>query len=228
MTSACKFNNFQFTLCRFFTPTIIAMKEEANLFLLVLSNGGWEGLGKVREKEMEKASRHLGFKDFKVVDDPKIPDGPDVIWEKQIVADHLANYMRSLQTAGHEIGSIVTFDEFGVSYHPNHIQVHHGCVHLHNSGLFPKVDLYTLTTVSSLRKYDSFLDIFLSSSAEVNYYLPSPRPAVATMMLHHTQWLWYRKLFMSFARYTVHNGLVHLPPGAASQNKNQAKKKTEL
>jgi N-acetylglucosaminylphosphatidylinositol deacetylase len=162
------------------------MREEANLFLLVLSNGGWEGLGKVREKEMEKAARHLGFKDFKVVDDQNIPDGPDVTWDKQIIADHLASYIKSLEAAGNEIGSIVTFDEYGVSHHPNHIQVHHGCMHLHNSKLFPKVDIYTLTTVSTLRKYDSFLDIFLSSSNEVNYYLPTPFPAVGTMMIHYT------------------------------------------
>jgi len=32
------------------------MREESNLYLLVLSNGGWEGLGKEREKEMEKAA----------------------------------------------------------------------------------------------------------------------------------------------------------------------------
>jgi N-acetylglucosaminylphosphatidylinositol deacetylase len=60
----------------FFTPTVHAMREQSNLHILVLSNGGYDGLGKIREKEMEKAAEYLGFKDFKVVDDKEILDGP--------------------------------------------------------------------------------------------------------------------------------------------------------
>ena len=62
--------------CRFFTPTIHAMKETSNLYILVLSNGGYDGLGKIREKEMEKAAKYMGFKGCDVVDDKEIPDGP--------------------------------------------------------------------------------------------------------------------------------------------------------
>ena len=43
--------------CMFFTPTICQMREEGNLYILVLSNGGYDGLGKIREKEMEVASK---------------------------------------------------------------------------------------------------------------------------------------------------------------------------
>jgi hypothetical protein len=46
---------------RFFTPTIAALKDKCNLYLLVLSNGGWDGLGKIREKEMNLASNYMGF-----------------------------------------------------------------------------------------------------------------------------------------------------------------------
>ena len=42
--------------CMFFTPTVMSMKKESNLFILVLSNGGYDGLGKIRAKEMEKAA----------------------------------------------------------------------------------------------------------------------------------------------------------------------------
>ena len=43
----------------FFTPTVMSMREESNLYLLVLSNGNYEGLGKIREKEMQKAAEVL-------------------------------------------------------------------------------------------------------------------------------------------------------------------------
>merc|ERR1719329_1608409 len=62
--------------CMFFTPTIHAMRKTSNLYLLVLSNGGYDGLGKEREKEMCMASKHMGFIDYEVIDDEKIPDGP--------------------------------------------------------------------------------------------------------------------------------------------------------
>ena len=52
------------------------MKETSNLYILVLSNGGYDGLGKIREKEMEKAAKYMGFKGCDVVDDKEIPDGP--------------------------------------------------------------------------------------------------------------------------------------------------------
>jgi N-acetylglucosaminylphosphatidylinositol deacetylase len=62
--------------CMFFTPTVHGMQETSNIYLLVLSNGGWDGLGKLREKEMEQVARFMGFVEHKVVDDPKIGDNP--------------------------------------------------------------------------------------------------------------------------------------------------------
>jgi hypothetical protein len=64
------------------------MRETSNLYLLVLSNGGWEGFGKIREKEMEKAAQKLKFKDFKVIDDTRIADGPHE-WDVGVVKEHV-------------------------------------------------------------------------------------------------------------------------------------------
>ena len=71
MMSACKSYIYLSSNlnCRFFTPTIEAMKQNQNLYILVLSNGGYDGLGKIREKEMEKAANYMGFKDFHIVGD---------------------------------------------------------------------------------------------------------------------------------------------------------------
>ena len=45
------------------------MREEANLYLLVLTNGGYDGLGKIREKEQELAAKYQQFKDSRVLND---------------------------------------------------------------------------------------------------------------------------------------------------------------
>ena len=101
----------------------------------------------------------------------------------------------------------MTFDEWGVSHHTNHIQVHHGCMHLFNSKQFPGLDMYTLETVPLIRKYNSFLDTFFSSSQKVNYFLSSPVHAAAALMLHDSQFVWFRKLEITFGRYVLVNSL---------------------
>ena len=112
--------------CMFFTPTIYAMKETSNLYLLVLSNGGYDGLGKIREKEMEKAAKQMGFKDYLVVDSAAIPDGP-ALWDVDAAVKEICLHLKSRKDEGIDFGSIVTFDEHGVSSHPNHISTYHAC-----------------------------------------------------------------------------------------------------
>ena len=40
----------------FFTPTVLAIRDKTNLYEMSLSNGNWEGLGKIREVEEGKAT----------------------------------------------------------------------------------------------------------------------------------------------------------------------------
>lgn len=72
---------------RFFTPVITTMRKSNNLYILVISNGGYDGLGKQREKEMEKAAAELKFKGFKVVDDERLQDGPTSNWKPEDVSE---------------------------------------------------------------------------------------------------------------------------------------------
>ena len=74
-----------------------------------------------------------------------------------------------------------------------------------------KVDLYTLDSVPIFQKYDAYLDIFFANSNKINYFLPTPYEAVTALMIHHTQFVWYRKLFMAFSRYGYFNSLEYYP-----------------
>ena len=65
------------------------------------------------------------------------------------------------------IDVILTFDQGGVSGHPNHISLYHGARAFASSLIADipgwrrsPVDVYTLTSVPIWRKYASFLDIF--------------------------------------------------------------------
>jgi hypothetical protein len=40
------------------------LKGRCKLYLLVLSNGGYDGLGKIRENEMDLAANYMGFEEY--------------------------------------------------------------------------------------------------------------------------------------------------------------------
>lgn len=65
----------------FFVPSILDLGKRNNLYLLCLSNGNADGLGKIREKELHASAKYLGFTDSYVVDDPKLQDGKDKVWD---------------------------------------------------------------------------------------------------------------------------------------------------
>ena len=74
----------------------------------------------------------MGFKSENILDDPRIPDGPH-LWDTDVVKEIVKNHIASLKTNQNvEIGAIVTFDEGGVSWHPNHISCYLGCKKLYD------------------------------------------------------------------------------------------------
>ena len=116
-------------ISRFFIPSITTLRKANKLFLLCLSNGDVEGEGRKREKELEKSCRALKFEEAPtIIDDPDLQDGMDVKWGPNLVAEQINKYLTAKMREGaeHKINMVITFDEYGVSYHPNHIAVNSG------------------------------------------------------------------------------------------------------
>lgn len=78
----------------FFVPSIVELGAKNNLYLLCLSNGNADGLGKTREKELHASAKYLGFLDSYVVDDSQLQDGMDTVWDHELIAKHIKEYMR--------------------------------------------------------------------------------------------------------------------------------------
>jgi len=74
-----------------------------------------------------------------------------------------------MKNEGNEVGTVVTFDHGGVSWHPNHIAVHMGCKRIYKKGEY-SFDMYMLETCHMMRKYISFFDIFMTNPEQQNYY----------------------------------------------------------
>ena len=70
-----------------------------------------------------------------------------------------------------------------------------------------KLTVYTLRSVNILRKYIGFADFFVSlldSHIYLNFNMYKNYKAMA---IHHSQFVWYRKLFVIFSRYGYINTL---------------------
>jgi N-acetylglucosaminylphosphatidylinositol deacetylase len=131
------------------------------------------------------------------------------------------------------IDALITFDGQGVSSHPNHISLYHGARGFAKALTEGKpewkspVDVYTLNTVSLLRKYSGGLDLFTTIAASLFTPNKDPErpekliyannligsePSLGTALsamttAHKSQMVWFRYLWLGFSRYMLVNDL---------------------
>ena len=116
----------------FFVPTLRSLQQAGeDVWILCLTTGDYDGLGKEREKELKKAGKVLGLS--KVIVENDLKDHPTQRWPISTVADaiersiskHLFIASNHRQRQWESI-TLTTFDQFGVSGHVNHIDTHYG------------------------------------------------------------------------------------------------------
>jgi len=127
----------------FFSPTIRAVLGHHHddsttlapsappFHILSLSNGNYDGLGKIREVELRRAAAVLGIPSpddhVTCLDVKELQDGPNEDWKADDVADAVWNHICSIAAKkGTNRVAVITFDERGVSGHPNHLGVCRG------------------------------------------------------------------------------------------------------
>ncbi|KAI1766069.1 LmbE-like protein [Hypoxylon sp. FL1150] len=174
----------------FFAPTVLALTRPAHnnsVKIWCLSSGNADGLGETRKRELVQSALLLGLRseeDVYVHDSPDFPDSMTTTWDASKISALLTsafassppttrkpsssssstNANTSAPTA--DLDVLITFDQHGISSHPNHISLYHGARAFISSltrnkpGWASPVDLYTLTTIPFLRKYTAFLDMF--------------------------------------------------------------------
>lgn len=112
----------------FFSPTLIELnkKEHNNRVKLICFSKGdavHESMGKKRTEELYKSGSILDLKenDIKVLD--KFKDGMDKKWDIDAIQKTLEEIIGKKSK---DLLVLITFDENGVSKHPNHISLYHG------------------------------------------------------------------------------------------------------
>ena len=193
----------------FFGPTILSLMRQRRgrekVYILCLSIGDYYGEGSKRKRELVDAAAVFGIRDHDVVivdNQEYLKDGS--VWNAAVVYKILQDFVTK-----HSISNIVTFDEYGVSGHHNHSSLFFAAKRV------PGVSLFSLESVSILRKYLSILDIPISliynlimpskswiEMVSLEDYLSVLRVA---LFRHSSQMVWYRRLYSIFSRYMFIN-----------------------
>ncbi|XP_042046176.1 probable N-acetylglucosaminyl-phosphatidylinositol de-N-acetylase isoform X3 [Salvia splendens] len=178
----------------FFAPVINYLtSRHHNVHILCMSTGNADGMGSVRKEELELASVVL-------------KDGFGNVWNWDLLASIIDE-----ETHTHSIDLIITFDNYGISGHCNHCDVHQGVRKLMHDALGGRhLEAWEIISPNIVRKYIGPVDIWLSimfslldkdglSHCLLNLDL---RKSYAAMAQHSSQWVWFRKLFVTFSSCT--------------------------
>ncbi|CDS13130.1 hypothetical protein LRAMOSA05313 [Lichtheimia ramosa] len=211
--------------CMFFGPTIRALSSSKHrLHILCLSTGNADKLGVVRKKEFTRSCQVFGIpaSDTRAIDQPELQDGMLNEWPSETVSKQIEAYVSK-----HNIDTIITFDQYGVSGHPNHIAAYHGARQYVTEN--PDIILYKLVSIRLPRKYIGVLDLVLvqaekwlwPTSEKAVLFVSSPDDYFVThkaMRQHVSQLVWFRWLYVTFSRYMFINQLTAVDPPASRCN----------
>ncbi|XP_028400346.1 N-acetylglucosaminyl-phosphatidylinositol de-N-acetylase-like [Dendronephthya gigantea] len=196
--------------CMFFGPVIYhASKEAASFSLLCMTKGDFNNEGEQRKQELLKSCKILGIKNVTTLDNKMIVDDPNQMWNDGLVSDVLLQHFRT-----HKINAVITFDDYGVSGHNNHISIYQGMRRLIDQRSLPHaISVYTLDSVTLVRKYIFILDLIWSYLTRQLVYvsgLSHVWHCQQAMAAHKTQYVWFRKLYVIFSRYMIINTLTQI------------------
>lgn len=142
----------------FFSPSLVEVtksKHSNDVKIICFSKGDAvdESFGDIRTQELRSSARIIGIDDKNVVVLEKYKDGMEEQWSKQDIASSLAT---EVNDNGKPL-VLITFDDKGVSNHPNHISLFHGTREYVDTHLKPRLPhnhkLYVLKSLNFWEKY---------------------------------------------------------------------------
>ena len=180
----------------FFFPTIKQLNNDNNIHIICLSNGNYNNLGIIREKEIKRICNLLKINTLFV---DNFQDDIKIYWNIERIKINVENQIKK-----YNIDTIITFDEKGISYHPNHISCNMGVKNIKG------IDIYILETVNFYRKFIAYFDIFNIDKKDILFYNLNLLEIIYYMSIHESQMNWYRFIFLIFSRYSYMNNLIKI------------------
>ncbi|MGK3740905.1 MAG: N-acetylglucosaminylphosphatidylinositol deacetylase [Bacillariaceae sp.] len=240
----------------FFLPTIRSLIDGGKtVWLLCLTTGNYDRLGKIREKEITEVGKMLGISKVIIRDNnDNMQDHPTERWDKTIVASAIKDSLDQQEQNHDKQFVLITFDALGISGHVNHIDTYYGVCHLmkeqHEQTQKEQQYLKSKSATAVIKeenqlqileawqlesernvlcKYIPILSwillmisffitkIITSTSTKDTsknnnsirvYRMHNPVLNWKAMAMHHSQFVWYRRLFVVFSCYTYYNKLT--------------------
>lgn len=195
----------------FFWPALMEMKAAgASLSILCLSTGNADGLGTTRTLEMKRSAERLGIsaEALTILDDAELPDGMQSDWSPEVVAARVRDFV-----IGQGRDVVLTFDDGGVSGHPNHVATSRGVQRALDEGgdAMSKVRVLMLESVPLSRKYFGPLHLLALGEPRTGTFTSTSNEFLESfraLAVHKSQLVWYRVLFAFFSRYAYVNTFV--------------------
>ncbi|KAI5957971.1 hypothetical protein KGF57_002779 [Candida theae] len=226
----------------FFSPTILELskpKYNNTIKLICFSRGDavGESMGPIRVKELYKSAGILGI-DHNDVTVLNYKDGMNESWPVEDIQESLKSIINFKSKDHAQV--IITFDEFGVSHHPNHIALYHGAKAFIKNSLKNNVKLYKLKSLGFLEKYSfTFLtniELFVDYvSTLIQKFVPvnitisffEPKNSSTSIQIysdlnmlacsyaamgygHYSQMVWFRYGWLMLSRYLTYNQLIEV------------------
>lgn len=213
--------------CMFFLPTLLHFRSVvmvgAQVWVVCLSNGDYEGKGHLREAELKTACRIAGVHRCFCVN--VLPDDPRATWPAATISRALDAVLKhETLNDDHHFSSLtlLTFDQGGVSGHSNHVDTYRGVQywlsHHHKNTTTTtfqnkQVTGWKLATVSNIFvKYIPLLWLpcvlyfhLFPPAGWCLYWTSSIRLVWRAMAAHSSQFVWYRRLSVVFSQYSYSN-----------------------
>ena len=199
----------------FFGPLLL---NSENPFVLSLSKGlsGNNFDQDQRVLELNNGCQKIGLKNHCFVDESnKLKDGFNETWKPEIIKEIVINYCKKIKP-----DRIITFDNKGVSGHPNHISVSRGI--LQNKEeikeyLENEKEIKELKTGFWITKYFGPISLFVECI--INLFSPNKRKSFFIIPIEHfingtlfqayyehkSQITWYRNLYLIFSKFQYYN-----------------------
>lgn len=116
----------------------------------------------------------------------------DKEWSSELVSEIVTDYAHA-----HDIHTVLTFDEKGISTHPNHISVNRAAESLNDSQL----QRCHLRTHNTLTKYSMFTQPLRKSDLSISSTFTEYVRSVGGMRRHKSQLVWFRMAYIVLSRY---------------------------
>jgi len=193
----------------FFSPTLKnLLSQKLSISLLCLSNGDFYKQGKTREKELSKLAEKLDLKTVEILEDVKLQDNINKYWDSDYVGLEITEYFKR-DDAFKRFGTIFTFDQKGVSGHPNHISTCNGVItFLRNNKqtiIDNKINTYILDTFPWIMQYTFVFPLIGFYFKDYGFINKNAFYTYGLMKIHQTQFNLMRKIHTIISSYTYFN-----------------------